>query len=356
MDTKSMKTLYFCISLPGREIDFTDVNVDYYQRSDSDFPSSVTMGFRQVLYTVFDRAVVAKVEHNTQLEILGESNIQLQSLMYLRGSEQMQMSDTVDHFICMALTVPETFESTLTHHSAANQLGMTFLQSLADLDFGQACIIAAQIQSPFKIGNNWYAEPVNIDEVEVDVIETKTLLTTHFYYGWLLFNRIKREHTALNLTPNKIKQKHQYARQVIKGRIALLNLERLILSPNRSKHTLVQNFCTSIVSSEGFDLQERFEGAKSLHESFEKYLENYTNLEQLLNVEKTNKLLTILSVGSISLSLFSASFVTIEGSELIFNLGNLLSFPTGYAALGSVAVFAVLMAYNWKNKVAIHDV
>lgn len=333
-----MNSLYLCISLGDRPLDFTSIAGRIMTASESDFPSYVTMGFRQTLYNVFSSICLPIFDVEQPIQFL-EQTATLHNIQLFKTKTGF-MSSKENSFVCINLSVNNHTIEKLKSSAKGDRLGKSVIKALAPLDCGDVLQHCAAQQSDSFIGINWYLERVEHLE-EVPLKTCKTTLVAFYMTAWLMLQRINRVQTSMELRPKRTGEKHHFTKSILDTRIKLLNIERFIFTKNRTKNAVVKAFCDDLVNDEEFLLKEKLDDAKQLHQSFEQHLENYTSLEQVINSEKTNGLLLLLSAGSISLTLFSASFVSVQENTLIFNLSKLLSLPI----LGSLGISLLVLVF-----------
>ncbi|MEJ6474828.1 hypothetical protein [Pseudoalteromonas piscicida] len=341
-----MNSLYLCVSLGERPLDLATIEGQTLSSSESDFPSYVTMGFRQTLYSVFAAISLPKLEGNLSIRFLDET-VELRKVAVFKTQKGF-MSGKQNTFVCINISAGDKFMTKLASSPKGYRLGKNLIDALGNLGCGDALKVCAEQQSDSFIGINWYHD-LSYQSDEADALnESKLTLVAFYTTAWLMLQRINRVQTSMELRPKRTGEKHHFTKSILDTRIKLLNIERFIFTKNRTKNSEVKAFCDDLVNNEEFLLKEKLDDAKQLHQSFEQHLENYTSLEQVINSEKTNGLLLLLSAGSISLTLFSASFVSVQENTLIFNLSKLMSPPV----LGSLGVSVlVLILIYLKHKV-----
>lgn len=347
-----MNSLYICICLGDRKIAFNEPYFQNFTSSDSDFPNFVTMGFRQTLYKVFSSISVSNIFQPTTINFLGEKVI-VQDAIFFESTKGLALEHKHDYFISLRILAPDTIVSKLKNNPKGHTLGRTIISSLKPIPLGKELNKVADKASDTFIGINWYIEPLNGDKHTEELEACQLILCTFYTVAWLMLQRINREQSSIELRPKKRGDKHDFIRSIVGTRIKILNIERFILTKNRTKNQVVKKFCESIIRNEEFLIHEKLDDAKKLHASFEQHLENYTSLEQVLSSEKTNGLLMLLSAGSISLALFSASFESVEKNTLMFNLDKLFSFPIGLSLLFPLITLIIIMLRYKFSKVVI---
>lgn len=337
---------FLCISLPDRELN-SGVISECFNSPTQDVPEAVTYGFRQALYEQFSEIFKLPVNKTDTVKII-DYEVRVKSAVYIKVKPDLSVINVNDRLLTICIEAPRSFEQSIGKLAKGHTLGKNVLNALKDILPELGIDNAVNVKSSYFLGVNWFFD--NKPEVRGHYFD-KTIIFANYFFGWLSLQRAKRCHTTINLYPEDDKAKHLYGSEILKVRMALINIERLSLIDNRSKNAEIKRFCNDVIDDAEFSLRKRLDDAKSIHQSFEQHLENYSAIEQNINSAKTNKILLMLSAASISLSVFSVSFVGIdENNALVFNIGELAQPPVSIVLSLSAVIFSSIILANRRKK------
>lgn len=283
----------------------------------SDLPVHATLGFKLIYSKVFSYASFLAVE--CPVRLLG-IKCKIKSIsVFTSGSEKLDSTETKDIILILELFTYSDKNLNTLFQKARNRFSITeqdiaemFRRKLKNIGDGDLASITHDGRPGYGL-----VTPT------LGIIDPKSIpaYCAFYYYGWLIFQRLEREQATIALSIDYKKASAQLKKIPIM-RIKILNLSRYFLTMNRSTNENIQHECNNMLRH--FKLEERYKRHLTLHNSFEKHLDNIVSLADSERFTISKKMYRIIAFFGIPLGAFSALLAIQLNSDIFINTFDIL--------------------------------